>query len=89
MPSHDDELSRPILQDEDGNGGRSDSENELEEQLVGCGASACCNPSSTCHRFMALILMCLVGFGKFFVQTISSFSCLIADETKLNDYELH
>lgn len=64
MPGNDDELSRPILQEEDGNGGRSDSDNELDEQLTGCGATSCCNPSSTCHRFLALILMCLVGFGK-------------------------
>lgn len=66
--SNDDELSRPILHDnddDDENGIRNDSDdNELDEQLSGCGASACCNPSSTCHRFLALIFMCLVGFGK-------------------------
>lgn len=65
----DDELSRPMLQSEDEenvhqNGNSSGNDMELTEQLTGCGASVCCNPSSKCHRFLALILMCLVGFGK-------------------------
>lgn len=36
-------------------------DNELKEQPPGC-----CHPSSKFHRFQALILMCLLGFGKFF-----------------------
>lgn len=39
-------------------------DNELQEVLTGCGATACCNPAATLHRFIALILMCLVGFGE-------------------------
>lgn len=39
-------------------------DNELQEVLTGCAATACCNPTSFLHRFIALILMCLVGFGK-------------------------
>lgn len=74
----EDEARRPILQpdtDTDeptgtGSGrsltrhGRPSDDDELAERLTGCGASACCNPSSFLHRFQALILMCLVGFGK-------------------------
>lgn len=68
----DDDARTPILQD------MSDTENfdtrktsvptvdnELQEVLTGCGATACCNPSATVHRFIALILMCLVGFGEY------------------------
>lgn len=54
--ANDDDQSRPILRDQD--------DNELDLQPTGCGASACCNPSSTLHRFIALIFMCLLGFGK-------------------------
>lgn len=59
----DDELSTPILHHDDNDHHRHVySDDELNE-VTGCGAS-CCNPSSRCHRFLALILMCLVGFGK-------------------------
>lgn len=37
-------------------------EEEVEEY------SACCNPSHSLHRFMALLFMCLLGFGKFIVD---------------------
>lgn len=54
---HDDE--RPILNDQD--------DNELDDAAgSGCGRSACCNPSSSVHRFIALIFMCLLGFGSYF-----------------------
>lgn len=43
---------------------RAYADDELDQQVSGCGSSACCNPSSGCHRFMALILMCLIGFGE-------------------------
>lgn len=39
-------------------------DNELDPAPSGCGASMCCNPSSGLHRFIALIFMCLLGFGK-------------------------
>lgn len=67
----DDEARRPILQPdtdtEESPAGRivrQSDDDELSQRATGCGASACCNPSSAIHRFMALILMCLVGFGK-------------------------
>lgn len=72
----DDEARRPILQpDTDtedhptaaaarGRLLRHSDDDELSQG--GCGTSACCNPSSAMHRFMALILMCLVGFGSYF-----------------------
>ncbi|XP_058453968.1 major facilitator superfamily domain-containing protein 1-like isoform X2 [Malaya genurostris] len=73
----EDEARRPILQadtdsEDPPNGARrrndrhDDDDGDREQQPVGCGSSACCNPSSALHRFMALILMCLVGFGSYF-----------------------
>lgn len=35
-------------------------DNELTELSTGC-----CHPTSSFHRFQALILMCLLGFGKY------------------------
>lgn len=60
----DDELSTPILHsdDESNRNRRRYNDDELDGSN-GC-AAGCCNPSSGCHRFIALILMCLVGFGK-------------------------
>ncbi|XP_053692957.1 major facilitator superfamily domain-containing protein 1-like isoform X2 [Sabethes cyaneus] len=76
----EDEARRPILQpDTDSedppvpgrssgsrNRRQTDDDEFSEQALSGCGASACCNPTSFLHRFMALILMCLVGFGSYF-----------------------
>ncbi|KAH8390743.1 hypothetical protein KR215_001666 [Drosophila sulfurigaster] len=39
--------------------GRQDNELALP-------SGGCCMPSSTCHRFLALIFMCLLGFGSYF-----------------------
>uniref|UniRef100_A0A1L8DE70 Lysosomal dipeptide transporter MFSD1 n=2 Tax=Nyssomyia neivai TaxID=330878 RepID=A0A1L8DE70_9DIPT len=65
MHSGDEDESRvPILGDTDRPEGSED--NELDEELTGCAASPCCNPSHTCHRFIALIFMCLLGFGSYF-----------------------
>lgn len=55
-----DDLGEPILQSVDPN-----EDNELDEHPTGCGASACCNPRSSVHRFIALVFMCLVGFGMY------------------------
>ena len=41
-----------------------DSQTEVE--LKGCGASALCDPRRMPHRFIALFLMCLLGFGSTF-----------------------
>ncbi|XP_055593267.1 major facilitator superfamily domain-containing protein 1-like [Uranotaenia lowii] len=71
----DDEVRRPILQDTDSEDPPGDSrerisrqsdDDELNQRSAGCGSSACCNPKSSLHRFIALILMCLVGFGSYF-----------------------
>ncbi|XP_037958170.1 major facilitator superfamily domain-containing protein 1 isoform X2 [Teleopsis dalmanni] len=45
---------------------RSQEDNELDLQPTGCGATACCNPSGVLHRFIALVFMCLLGFGSYF-----------------------
>uniref|UniRef100_A0A0K8WHX6 Lysosomal dipeptide transporter MFSD1 n=1 Tax=Bactrocera latifrons TaxID=174628 RepID=A0A0K8WHX6_BACLA len=45
---------------------RSPQDNELDLQPSGCGSSMCCNPTSGVHRFIALIFMCLLGFGSYF-----------------------
>lgn len=44
----------------------SEDETELLEELSGCGASALCDPRRGPHRFIALFLMCLLGFGSSF-----------------------
>uniref|UniRef100_A0A1A9VXR8 Lysosomal dipeptide transporter MFSD1 n=1 Tax=Glossina austeni TaxID=7395 RepID=A0A1A9VXR8_GLOAU len=44
---------------------RGPQDNELDFEPVGC-SSACCNPTSSLHRFLALIFMCLLGFGSYF-----------------------
>ena len=77
MPSKydDDESKRPILEpdtdtDEPGVSGASrvtlkSDDNEFQEELSGWEATACCNPSTRLHRFQALMLMCLLGIGKY------------------------
>lgn len=65
MGRDDDELSRPIMEDTDYQSGNQ-IDNELDPELTGCGATACCNPSHSVHRFIALIFMCLLGFGSYF-----------------------
>uniref|UniRef100_U5ET16 Lysosomal dipeptide transporter MFSD1 n=1 Tax=Corethrella appendiculata TaxID=1370023 RepID=U5ET16_9DIPT len=69
----DDDARRPILQPDTDTEepqlsrytGKS-NDDEMREELSGCGATACCNPSHGVHRFLALIFMCLVGFGSYF-----------------------
>jgi hypothetical protein len=39
---------------------------DVEIQLTGCGASPFCDPRRMPHRFIALFLMCLLGFGSTF-----------------------
>lgn len=58
--SRDESATRPILRDTDD----PNNDNELDLQSDCFGASAWCDPRSTLHRFLALILMCLLGFGK-------------------------
>jgi hypothetical protein len=53
----DDETRQPILQDTQNEQGNY-NDNELEE-------ITCCDPRAGWYRFVALIFMCLVGFGKY------------------------
>lgn len=41
----------------------SEDDNSMEE-LSGCAALPFCNPNAYLHRLIALILMCLFGFGE-------------------------
>lgn len=38
---------------------------EEEEQLTGCGATLACDPRRKVHRYLVLILMCLLSFGMY------------------------
>jgi hypothetical protein len=62
----DDAARRPILHSSDHDQQNDDDVNDLDfaEEPTGCGSSALCNPASSLHRFMALIFMCLLGFGE-------------------------
>lgn len=71
----DDEARQPMLHQEGGEPRGVVHDNEMIEPLTGCGGSACCNPSSLVHRLMALLFMCLVGFGKY--RFICKLSCTI------------
>ncbi|XP_055371867.1 major facilitator superfamily domain-containing protein 1 [Condylostylus longicornis] len=69
MPQNED--TEPIINEEDGPNydapvNYHQTDNELDPELTGCGATACCNPFSKVHRFIALIFMCLLGFGSYF-----------------------
>ena len=35
-----------------------------EPELSGCGASLCCDPRRSVHRFVVLPLICFIGFGE-------------------------
>ncbi|XP_064541742.1 major facilitator superfamily domain-containing protein 1 [Drosophila montana] len=37
-----------------------------EDNELALPTGGCCMPSSTCHRFQALVFMCLLGFGSYF-----------------------
>lgn len=50
-----DDARQPILQDNNEEGSYDD--NELGDLM-------CCNPKRSWFRFVALIFMCLVGFGE-------------------------
>ncbi|KAG4066419.1 hypothetical protein HA402_007055 [Bradysia odoriphaga] len=57
-----DDGTNPILGDTDD----PSNDNELDVQTDCCSKFACCDPKSTFHRFLALMLMCLIGFGSYF-----------------------
>jgi hypothetical protein len=35
-----------------------------EVELSGCAAMPCCNPRRPLHRFVAMLFLCMLGFGK-------------------------
>ena len=37
---------------------------DSEEELTGCGATACCDPRRNFHRYFVLGLICFLSFGK-------------------------
>ncbi|XP_014669907.1 PREDICTED: major facilitator superfamily domain-containing protein 1-like [Priapulus caudatus] len=43
---------------------RSVDPSQLE--IPGCGGTLCCHPGRWMHRFIMLVLMCLLGFGSYF-----------------------
>ena len=64
------------------------SSEEEEEELTGCGATVCCNPRRTLHRYLILIIMCFLSFGKkilFLILigtcTCTRLHCMIFDHT--------
>lgn len=59
--SSDENATNPILGDTDD----PSNDNELDVQTDCCSKLACCDPKSTFHRFLALMLMCLLGFGEY------------------------
>uniref|UniRef100_A0A8C4R5R2 Lysosomal dipeptide transporter MFSD1 n=1 Tax=Eptatretus burgeri TaxID=7764 RepID=A0A8C4R5R2_EPTBU len=67
-----------------------DTENDANvdseaEQLTGCGASALCDPRRKPHRFLVLILMCLLSFGSYFCYDIpAALQTQIMQDMKVN-----
>ena len=46
-------------------------------ELHGCGSLICCDPRRAPHRFMVLIFICFLSFGKLFFNKIySNFNCI-------------
>ena len=39
-------------------------DDDEEEELSGCGATLACNPHRPLHRYLILIIMCFLSFGK-------------------------
>ena len=57
-----------IDSDEENSHGRRQTDNELDPEDTRCCVLSCCNPTSKVHRFIALIFMCLLGFGESLVH---------------------
>lgn len=58
MPRSRNEEAQPILD-------RNDEDNNGDDNELGDIEYTCCNPRKSYYRFIALIFMCLVGFGEF------------------------
>lgn len=57
MPRSRNSEAQPILDH------NNEEEINGEDNELGGGEYSCCNPSRSYYRFIALIFMCLVGFG--------------------------
>ena len=64
--SIDDELTTPILHSDEDDHENPQTFNDDELNTENAFGGGCSNPSSACHRFIALMLMCLMGFGEYF-----------------------
>lgn len=64
--SVDDELTTPILHSDDDDHENLQNFNDDELKPENAFGEGCSNPSSAGHRFIALLLMCLMGFGEYF-----------------------
>lgn len=60
MPRRMSDEAQPIL---DRNNGENQDEDDLDLELS--SSDIFCSPSKSYYRFIALIFMCLVGFGMF------------------------
>jgi len=57
-------------------------DNEEEEELTGCGGTLACNPRRFLHRYLVLIIMCFLSFGKYRLVTQQSADfCLFYEHT--------
>jgi hypothetical protein len=45
-------------------GAVNEGDEEVEEFLEGCGGTMACNPHRPLHRYLVLIIMCFLSFGK-------------------------
>lgn len=52
-----------------------DSDDKFDEELTRCGATLPCNPRRGMHRYLILIIMCFLSFGKLKLY-ILKFSCI-------------
>lgn len=59
----DDEL--PIISDDEENVSRRNNVTQQRDNELSESGCRCCDPRSGIHRFIALVFMCLLGFGKF------------------------
>lgn len=60
------EISETLIETSVTNHSNVVGDEDIEVMLTGCGASPFCDPRRMPHRFIALFLMCLLGFGSTF-----------------------
>lgn len=59
-------VRRPIIISADHDQQQVLLEEPDDDELQGCAGSCFCHPKAFCHRLIALVLMCLLGFGSYF-----------------------